>query len=89
MTNPFFAYVGLGPGPEFLPYFFALLSLLAAAGIAVLQWPMMLLVRCLARLRHTRRQPPQNWLTSPDAPEGIADVPRSICETPGNGRDDG
>ncbi|HUY33248.1 MAG TPA: hypothetical protein VMV69_10745 [Pirellulales bacterium] len=36
------AYVGLGP--DFLPYFAALLSLIGAALIAVVQWPIVALL---------------------------------------------
>lgn len=47
------AYVGLGPGPEFIPYFVALLSFAGAAFIALIQWP---ILRFLAWLR-AKRQP--------------------------------
>lgn len=46
-----FGYVGLGPGPEFLPYFVALLSLVGAAFIAVLQWPVTAFLGYLSKLR--------------------------------------
>jgi hypothetical protein len=44
----FFAYVGLGPGQEFIPYFLALLGFMGTAVVAVAQWPLLLLRRCLA-----------------------------------------
>lgn len=46
-----FAYVGLGPGPELIPYFLALLSLVGAALIAVLQWPITAFWAYLSRIR--------------------------------------
>jgi len=47
------AYVGLGPGPEFIPYFAALLGLVGAALVAIFQWP---LARLMALLRGKRRR---------------------------------
>ncbi|HYW81710.1 MAG TPA: hypothetical protein VFB30_00535, partial [Spirochaetia bacterium] len=41
------AYVGLGPGQEFIPYFFALLGVIGTAIVAVLQWPVSALLRWL------------------------------------------
>jgi hypothetical protein len=46
-----FGYVGLGPGPELLPYFVALLSLVGAALLAVLQWPVTAFLAYLSKLR--------------------------------------
>jgi hypothetical protein len=48
-----FAYVGLGPGQEFIPYFLALLAFVWAAAIAILQWPFLALIR-LIRGRKSR-----------------------------------
>ncbi len=45
------AYVGLGPGQEFIPYFLALLALVWAALSAVAQWPLGLLVRGLRKVQ--------------------------------------
>jgi hypothetical protein len=45
------AYVGLGPGQEFIPYFFALLGVVGLALVAVLQWPLLALRRFLSRAR--------------------------------------
>ena len=44
-------YVGLGPGPELIPYFLALLSVVGAALIAVLQWPITAFWAYLSRIR--------------------------------------
>lgn len=63
------AYVGLGSGLEFLPYFAALLSLLAAALLAVVQWPMFVVVR---------------WLKARRKHEPTADVMQSRCEAGGD-----
>ncbi len=38
------AYVGLGPGQEFIPQFVALLSFAATALLAILQWPITVLL---------------------------------------------
>lgn len=42
-----FAYVGLGPGQEFIPYFLSLLGFVGAALVAVIQWPLFRVVRWL------------------------------------------
>jgi hypothetical protein len=42
-----FAYVGLGTGPELLPYLLALLAWAGAALVAVLQWPLSAFLRRL------------------------------------------
>lgn len=52
------AYVGLGASPELIPHFVALLSLLGAAALATLQWPVSMLLRYVARSR--RRQADQD-----------------------------
>ena len=49
-----FAYVGIGPGPEFIPYFAALMSLVGAAAIAVLQWVVSLMLSCFPATRRRR-----------------------------------
>lgn len=65
MTSALIGYVGLGPGPELLPYFFALLGLIAAAIIAILQWPVGVLLRWLPR----RKRLPEGEPHAPAAPE--------------------
>jgi hypothetical protein len=57
-TGPF-AYVGLGPGQEFIPYFFGLLAFAATALIGVLQWPLAMLRRCLKKGREDQTTIPQ------------------------------
>lgn len=49
---PLMGYVGLGPGPEFIPYFLALLGVVGAALIALVQWPLFALQAFLRRRRH-------------------------------------
>ncbi len=44
-----FAYVGLGPGQEFIPQFMALLAVAGTALLAILQWPFVALFRRLSR----------------------------------------
>jgi hypothetical protein len=58
------AYIGLGPGQEFLPQFVALLSLMATALLAVLQWPIRILLSRLPRA--ARKEAPAK---PPDEPE--------------------
>lgn len=36
---PLLSYVGFGPGQELIPYFWALITFLAAALVAIVQWP--------------------------------------------------
>lgn len=45
------AYVGIGASPELIPHFVALLSLLDAAALATLQWPVSMLMRYVAPSR--------------------------------------
>jgi hypothetical protein len=54
-----FAYVGLGPGQEFLPYFLALLAWVGASLIAVFKWPFVSLLRRLRGSRSTGEVGPQ------------------------------
>ncbi|HJT76973.1 MAG TPA: hypothetical protein VJ739_07190, partial [Gemmataceae bacterium] len=51
LGGPPLAYVGLGPGQEFIPYFFALLGVVGAALVATLQRPVALVLRFLCRAR--------------------------------------
>jgi len=63
------AYMGLGSGAEFLPYFVALLGVAGAALLAVVQRPVILLLRWL------RRKPepaPGSDAPSSSAPKGDA-----------------
>ncbi|MGH7135871.1 MAG: hypothetical protein ACREHD_09035 [Pirellulales bacterium] len=66
-----FGYVGLGPGPELIPYFLALLSVVGAALIAVLQWPITAFWAYLSRIR--RRDDGQ---PNPERIESPAETPR-------------
>jgi hypothetical protein len=51
------AYVGLGPGQEFIPYFFGLLAWAGAAFLAILQWPLFALLRRFRRDREVQKEP--------------------------------
>jgi hypothetical protein len=64
------AYIGPGPGQEFIPYFFTLLGFVGAALVAVVQWPVAVLLRCLPRGRGAAARPgPQGpGDGSPDRP---------------------
>jgi hypothetical protein len=61
------AYVGLGPGQEFIPYFFGLLAFAAAALMAVLQWPLSVLRRYFGNSQRER-------------PKEVAAIPRQADE---------
>jgi hypothetical protein len=50
------AYVGLGPGQEFIPQFVALLSFALTALLAVLQWPITALLSRLAARKKVRSE---------------------------------
>ena len=66
------AYVGMGPGPEFIPYFMALLGVVGAALLAVVQWPIAAFLGWLRGVRRLGERP-----GSPDAVESPSadDVP--------------
>jgi hypothetical protein len=64
------AYVGLGPGQEFIPYFLALVAWVGAACVAVLQWPVASLLRRLRRdppTAHPPAEAPPELSAAPDA----------------------
>jgi hypothetical protein len=67
------AYVGLGPGQEFIPHFLALLGFIGAALLAIIQWPLLALRRLFARARGAGQHRREG------EGRGAADVP----ETPG------
>ena len=69
-------YVGLGPGPEFIPHFLALLSFVGVALIAVLQWPISVLIGLRARRRRKRQSEPRSNAESLLKAEGEA-TPRN------------
>jgi hypothetical protein len=48
------AYVGLGPGQEFIPQFVAMLGFVATALLAILQWPLAALLSRLAARKKAR-----------------------------------
>jgi hypothetical protein len=52
-----FAYIGPGPGLDFVPYFYSLLAWIAFAVGAVLVWPVSVLLSRLRR-RHERSMLP-------------------------------
>jgi hypothetical protein len=79
-----FAYVGLGPGQEFIPYFLALLAFVWAAAIAILQWPFLALIRlvrgrksCVAsESAHAATTMPTNEPQNPPPGGGATEIPR-------------
>ena len=56
---PLWGYMGLGQGPELIPYFAALVSFVGAALIAVLQWPLSVLFGRFSKARRRTADPPQ------------------------------
>lgn len=53
-----FGYVGPMAGQEFIPYFLALLALVWAAAVAILQWPFFALMRLIRGRRPEPGPPP-------------------------------
>jgi hypothetical protein len=77
------AYLGLGAGQEFIPYFLALLAFVWAAVIAVLQWPFFALLRLIRARRAVNPAPPPaqtNSATPADASRSdTAGSPITAC----------
>jgi hypothetical protein len=69
------AYVGLGPGQEFIPQFAAMLGLAATAMIAVVQWPLLALWSRLSRAIAARKQARTNTTSAAPAPEQPGENP--------------
>jgi hypothetical protein len=68
-----FAYVGLGTGPELLPYLLALLAWAGAALLAILQWPLSKIVR---RLKSRRRNLQQDTMLGDARATAATETPR-------------
>lgn len=67
------AYVGMGPGPEFIPYFMALLGVVGAALLAVVQWPISAFLGWVRGKRsHGERLEPPGAVEPPGAGDGPA-----------------
>jgi hypothetical protein len=63
------AYVGLGPGQEFIPHFVAMMGLLATAVLAVVQWPILALWSRLSRAYAARKKTRPNPASADPAVE--------------------
>ena len=63
------AYVGLGPGQEFIPYFLALLGFVGALFVAVVQWPAAVVLRFLRRLKNAAGKGRKDERTKAEEPE--------------------
>ncbi|HVS35024.1 MAG TPA: hypothetical protein VMS17_05540 [Gemmataceae bacterium] len=64
------AYIGMGPGPDVLPYFFALLGVVGTAVLAVLQWPFLAIL---------------NWLKGKRGPKEAPNAPQAVAAAPPDG----
>jgi hypothetical protein len=53
------AYVGLGPGQEFIPYFLGLLGVIGTVVVAAVQWPAITVLRWFSRGRPSSQPPAQ------------------------------
>jgi hypothetical protein len=51
------AYVGLGSGQEFIPYFLGLVAWTVAAFLAILQWPLTALFRRFFKRKEVKDEP--------------------------------
>jgi hypothetical protein len=67
------AYSGLGPGQELIPYFLALLALLATALSAVVRWPFAVLARLFSRFRRPRSDDGTSPPITANVPESADD----------------
>jgi hypothetical protein len=63
------AYVGLGPGQEFIPQFLAMMGLVATALLAVVQWPLLALWSRLSRAFAARKNGQSNSVQAAQQPE--------------------
>ena len=75
-SHALLAYVGMGPGPEFIPYFMALLGVLGAALLAVVQWPLSLLLGRLNQLRKRCKHAEPPLAVESQAPLEVAGEPK-------------
>ena len=80
MPENLLAYVGLGPGQELIPYFLALLGFMGAALLAVLQWPIQMVMRLFRKDKGT---PPPVEITTQPAEPMTQPLPVNVPETPG------
>jgi hypothetical protein len=62
------AYIGLGPGQEFIPYFLTLLTFIGAALVAVVQWPIAVLLRLFRKKRNVESIDVDNGSGMDEAP---------------------
>jgi hypothetical protein len=71
-SDGLWAYVGLGPGQEFIPQFIAMLGLAATALLAVVQWPILALWSRLSRARAARKNARRTGETPPAVDQASA-----------------
>ncbi|HWB10066.1 MAG TPA: hypothetical protein VG826_12615 [Pirellulales bacterium] len=63
------AYMGLGSGLDLIPYFAALLSLVGAAFVAIVQWPAFVVLRWLrGKRKGTEQEAVTDAAEPPSAP---------------------
>ena len=81
MSENVLAYIGLGPGQELIPYFLALLGFMGAALLAVVQWPIVMVIRLF---RKDKATPPEQLTGQPIMEDPVAQPLTAIApETPG------
>jgi hypothetical protein len=81
MSENLIAYIGLGPGQELIPYFLALLGLMGAALLAVLQWPIVMVMRLFRKDKATS---PEELASQPITEEPMTQpLTANAPETPG------
>lgn len=73
------AYVGFGPGQEFIPQFMALLAVLGSALFTILQWPFVALLR---RFWRSKSSPPQAAEQTPSTPPEAEKQSEQRLDTP-------
>jgi hypothetical protein len=77
------AYVGFGPGQEFIPYFLALLTVVGAALGAVVRWPFAVLVRLLGGFK---RRPSGEEACAPVSANGPGPAEEGLSRSPAGDR---
>jgi hypothetical protein len=70
------AYVGLGPGQEFIPYFLSLLALVGSALLAMVYWPFLKLRAWFSGRKRETEAPPHDAAASTNQDTAPPEAPR-------------